>query len=190
MQKDEFVAGDAYDALRNGVTPDEAALGLSSAAIPDLGGVGLVPGRLVVTTRGVPDRAALAQIVYTLTQFPGRSVLVDGKRYARKDFEDETPIILVESPLPFAHVMSPLRVTGTANTFEATFEYDLVDAAGKVIAHHFVTATSGSGTRGTFDFTVPFKTSQAGAAKLVVYEISAANGSRVHQSEIPLTLEP
>ena len=76
---------------------------------------------------------------------------------------------------------------GTANTFEATFEYEVLDAAGKVVAKHFVTATSGSGTRGTYDVTIRFD-APAGAGKLVVYELSAADGSRIHQVEIPLTL--
>jgi hypothetical protein len=77
-------------------------------------------------------------------------------------------------------------VWGTANTFEATFDYDLVDGAGKVVANHFVTATSGSGTRGTYDFTIRFS-APAGSGKLVVYELSAKDGSRIHQVEIPLT---
>ena len=98
-----------------------------------------------------------------------------------------TPAILVESPLPFQAVSSPLRVTGTANTFEATFEYDLLDPAGKVLSHHFETATSGSGTRGTFDFTIRFEAPN-GLGKLVVYERSAKDGSRIHVSEIPLSL--
>jgi hypothetical protein len=75
---------------------------------------------------------------------------------------------------------------GTANTFEATFEYELLDAAGKVLSKHFVTATSGSGTRGTYDVTVPFEAPN-GLGKLVVFELSAADGSRIHQVEIPLT---
>jgi hypothetical protein len=104
--------------------------------------------------------------------------------------EGAQPLILVESPLPFAHVTSPLRVTGTANTFEATFNYDLVGPDGKLLSHHFETATSGNGTRGTFDFTVPFTVSQPGQGKLVVYELSAKDGSRIHQVEIPLQLEP
>jgi hypothetical protein len=129
-----------------------------------------------------------AEEVYTLSQFdPSKPVDVAGRSYTRKDFEDLTPAILVESPLPFASVTSPLRVWGTANTFEATFDYELVDKTGKVISHHFVTATSGSGTRGTFDFTVPFEAPN-GLAKLVVFEQSAADGSRIHQVEIPLTL--
>ena len=116
-----------------------------------------------------------------------RSTLeVGGKSYTRADFEDLTPAILVESPLPFASVSSPLRVWGTANTFEATFEYELLDSAGKALAKHFVTATSGSGTRGTYDITIRF-TSPRGTGKLVVYELSAADGSRIHQVEIPLT---
>ena len=133
------------------------------------------------------DGPTLAQQVYTLTQFdPKQPVVVGGKSYTRADFEADTPAILVESPLPFAAVSSPLRVTGTADTFEATFDYDLLAPDGKVVAHHFATATSGSGTRGTFDFTIRFDAPD-GVAKLVVYELSAADGSRIHQVEIPLT---
>jgi hypothetical protein len=130
----------------------------------------------------------VAQIVYTLSQFePTKPVEVGGKSYTRADFEDVTPAILVESPLPFQAVSAPLRVTGTANTFEATFEYELTDPDGKVLSHNFVTATSGSGTRGTFDFTIPFEAPN-GLGKLVVYERSAADGSKTHVIEIALTL--
>jgi hypothetical protein len=136
------------------------------------------------------SRQGLAQLTYTLTQLdPSRPRHVYGRTWDRKDYEDETPIILVESPLLFQHVKSPLRATGTANTFEATFNYDLVDADGKVVATHFVTATSGSGTRGTFDFTVPFTVAKSGLGKLKVYELSAADGSRIHENEIPIYLE-
>ena len=132
---------------------------------------------------------ALAQVVYTLTQFPSiHTAVVNGTSYTRADFEDVTPTILVESPLPEETVRSPLHATGTANTFEATFDYDLVGPDSTVLAHHFVTATSGSGTRGTFDFTAPFAAEQSGPGKLVVYEISAANGSRIHQVEVPIRI--
>jgi hypothetical protein len=130
--------------------------------------------------------AALAQSVYTLTQFPTmKSVEIAGKRYARADFEAQTPTILVESPLPFEEVTSPLRVTGTANTFEATFQYELLDSEGSVVDKNFVTATSGTGTRGTFDFTTG---DFSELAKLVVFENSAEDGSRIHEVEIPLTV--
>ena len=56
-----------------------------------------------------------------------------------------------------------------------------------MLSHHFVTATSGSGTRGTYDVTIPFEAPN-GLGKLVVYERSAADGSKIHAVEIPLTL--
>jgi hypothetical protein len=162
-------------------TVDRASLLAAVAAGPtaDERGIGFTQGEATERT---------AEEVYTLSQFaPTKPVNVGGKSYTRSDFEDLTPAILVESPLPFASVTSPLRVWGTANTFEATFDYELLDMAGKVLSHHFVTATSGSGTRGTFDFTVPFEAPN-GLGKLVVFEESAADGSRIHEVEIPLTL--
>lgn len=138
----------------------------------------------------LPSAAALAQVVYTLTQFPSvKRVAVGGRPAGRKAFEAQTPAILIESPVPGETVQSGFEVTGTANTFEATFNYELKDAAGKVIAKNFVTATSGSGTRGTFRFTVPYKISEPQAGTLVAYETSAADGSRTHTVEVPLRLE-
>jgi germination protein M len=135
----------------------------------------------------------LAQIVFTLTQFPGiESVEIvtprGTRRTARADFEALTPTILVESPLAYEEVTSPLRATGTANTFEANFEYELTDADGEVVAENFVTATSGTGTRGTFEFEAPFSVSQNGLGMLVVYESSAKDGSRINVQEIPVRL--
>jgi len=141
-----------------------------------------------LTDAPLDTRPGLAEIVYTLSQeAPSQPVSYKGKSYTRLDFEDETPAILVESPLPFQAVSAPLRVTGTANTFEATFEYELTDPDGKVLSHDFVTATSGRGTRGTFDFTIPFEAPN-GLGNLVVYERSAADGSKTHVVEIPLSL--
>ena len=138
---------------------------------------------------GEAPGTAAPQIVYTLTQFPTvKRVEIAGTTYTRKDFEDQTPQILVEFPLPFQKIRSPLHAKGTANTFEATFQYELRDRDGKVVARHFVTATSGTGTRGTFDFTAPFSFHHAGMGVLVVYELSAEDGSRIHQVEIPVEL--
>jgi hypothetical protein len=173
------------------LTSEEKGIGLVSALPSVPGGrLGHSSTGLLSLSTGALSRAATAQVVYTLTQFSGtRTVEVNGKRYTRANFEDLTPAILVELPLPFETVRSPLHAAGSANTFEATFEYDLVDAGGKVLAHHFVTATSGSGTRGTFDVTIPFTVEKSGPGKLIVYESSAENGKRIHVVEIPLTLE-
>jgi len=171
VPQDGTLADAAQAALADGPTEAEAAAGLVSGK----------PGA----------REALAQQVYTLTQFPGaRTVEIAGTRYSRADFEDETPQILVESPLRSQTVRSPLRARGTANTFEATFQYDLVGPDGTLLKSHFVTATSGSGTRGTFMFAVPYTVDRAGTGKLVVYERSAEDGSRIHEVEIPVRLVP
>jgi hypothetical protein len=37
---------------------------------------------------------------------------------------------------------------------------------------------------------VPFKVAEQGPGKLVVYELSAEDGSRLHEVEIPLELVP
>jgi hypothetical protein len=190
----QLPATDTADAalaeLVRGPSAAEQEIGLKTA-IPREAKVSLnSSGELTVEGLGEPFDAALAQIVYTLTQFPTvKSVEYNGKSYTRADFEDQTPGILVESPLPFADVSSPIRATGTANTFEATFNYELTDTDGKIVDENFVTATSGTGTRGTFDFTtkkftVPF----SGVGSLVVFERSAEDGSRTKLVEIPLRM--
>jgi hypothetical protein len=169
--EDEDVTTALTTALAEGPTDQEKADLSLTTAVPSSEGDAL-------------SNAALAQLVYTRTQFPDvRSVEIDGKRYTRADFEEQTPLILVESPLAYDEVSSPLRATGTANTFEATFQYELKDGDGNVVDEHFVTATSGTGTRGTFDFTTkPFDD----VGSLVVFELSAKDGSRVNEVEIPL----
>jgi Immunoglobulin-like domain of bacterial spore germination/Sporulation and spore germination len=186
------VAGAALGLLAGGPTARERNdLGLTSA-LPEPGGdrLELRDGVLHFDSRASYTRDALAQLVYTLTQFPTvKAVEVGGKRYTRADFEEETPLILVESPLPFQTVTSPLHANGTANTFEATFQYDLIDPEGRIAKHNFVTATSGNGVRGTFDFTQQFEVDKSGLGKLIVYEISAEDGRRTHLVEIPIDLQ-
>ena len=161
------------------------AVGPDTEVPPNLS-VTIVDGKAHVSGSTLSP-GATAQVVYTLTQFPTVDS-VDGK--TRKDVEAFVPPILVEHPTPDESVTSPLHVTGSANTFEATFEYDLKDASDRVLHHDFVTATSGSGTRGTFDFSVPFAVPSESDGTLVVYERSAADGSVVHRREIPLRLLP
>ncbi|MBA3374661.1 MAG: hypothetical protein H0U00_02405 [Actinobacteria bacterium] len=166
----------AVNALRFGPTELEATLGLTTA-LPETQDTEL-------------PRLALAQLVYTLTQFSSTdSAEIDGVNYTRADFEDLTPAILVESPLSFEEVTSPLRATGTANTFEANFQYELTDTDGRIIAEDFVTATSGTGTRGTFEFSVPFEVDFDGVGSLIVFESSAKDGSRINLVEIPLRMK-
>ena len=186
------VARAALGELLDGPTAGETARGLSSAipagtTIEDLA----VDADLtaVVELSQPLDDEATAQVVYTLTQFTSiKRVRLEGEERVRADFEDLTPSVLVESPLPGEAVTTPIRIDGTANTFEATFNAEVVDAAGKVLGERFVTATSGTGTRGTFDAEVEFKATSDGPGELVVFEISAEDGSRMNEVRIPLRL--
>lgn len=145
----------------------------------------------------------LAQVVYTLTQFStidavqfkldGKPVEVFGGEglildhpVGRADYEEVTPAILVESPTVGDTVGSPMRVTGTANTFEAAFTITITDGDGKVIVKENAKATSGTGTRGTFDVSVPFTWSVNPRGTLTVFESSAKDGSAINTVEIPL----
>jgi hypothetical protein len=185
------LAAAAVEELVKGPGTDE---GLDTA-IPsstEPGAVEINGDLAVVGVRPEPKEAvARAQIVYTLTAIPTikRVSFGGGEAVGRKAFEDQTPPILVESPLPDETVEPGFDVKGTANTFEATFNYELKDASGKVLNKDFVTATSGSGTRGTFLFTVAYEVEKPQDGKLLVFELSAEDGSRIHESEIPLHLE-
>jgi hypothetical protein len=148
----------------------------------------------------------LAQVVFTLTQFPtvqsvvfqvegrtidtfgGEGIVLDGP-VGRDAFEEVTPTILVEFPVNWETVTSPLRITGTANTFEAMFWVQILDGTGAILAESPVMATSGSGTRGTFDITLPFTLTADGPGTIAVFEYSARDGSVVNRSETHVILE-
>ena len=150
-------------------------------------------------------RARLAQVVFTATRFPsiekvrfeldgkpvtafgGEGVVLNGP-VGRGDFEDLAPQILVESPLIGDTVRTPVRVWGSANTFEATFRLRITDAAGHAAADVYATATSGSGTRGTFDVTIPYKATRSGAGRLTAYWNSLEDGHAVIEDTVPLTV--
>ena len=189
----DALAQAALDELLAGPTEQEGADLQFTTAIPE-GVEGVVASiedgvATVELSVDLPDEP-LAQVVYTLTQFVTvESVDIQGNTLTRADFEDLTPAILVESPLAFEDVTSPLRVTGTANTFEATFNYELTDTDGLIVDENFVTATSGTGTRGTFDFTTkPYKVPFDGVGALIVFERSAKDGSRINLVEIPVRM--
>jgi hypothetical protein len=212
IPEDKTVAKSAMTQLLKGPTKQEKGAGLKTAipAKTRLNGINLVSETKVATVdlskefltgEKETQRAQVAQVVYTLTQFPTIekvSFKIDGeaidkigdvaldKPVGRADFEMVTPLIFVESPAPFDTVTSPLTFSGTSNTFEGTFQADLLDHQGGVLSHQTVQATSGSGTRGTFDAEITFDAPDSGPITLKVYELSAKDGSEVNIVKIPL----
>ena len=111
VPKTPAVARAALDELADGPTTSEGELGLTSDVAKPIPTIIIENG--VARIGGDVRGTGLAQAVYTLTQFPTvKQVEIGGKRYTRKSFEDETPAILVESPLAFETVSNPIRATG------------------------------------------------------------------------------
>lgn len=158
---------------------------------------------------GTPETVAsrLAQVVYTITQFPeitGVSFEIDGKptavfgpegflvnpRAERADFTDQLPTVFVDLPAWASDTGNPMRLTGVANVFEATFHFRLLDSEGRSLADGPVMATCGTGCWGTFDVSVPYVVPASAPGILQVYELSAADGSIQNLTEYPVTLSP
>ncbi len=215
VPKTQQVAAAAMAELLAGPTAEDQAAGMSTS-IPEgteYLGTTIDQGVATVDLSGAFESgggslsmtARLAQVVYTLTQFPtvdfvtftldgepvevfgGEGIVLD-RPVGRKDFEDLTPIIFVASPAVNDTVSSPLRVHGTANTFEAVFMLELLDEDGTVLVEQLMMATSGSGTRGTFDETIEFNAEPGSQLTLRVFEHSARDGSEVNVVEIPLVV--
>jgi hypothetical protein len=150
----------------------------------------------------------LAQIVYTITQFPtvkgvlfsldgepidvlgGEGVVIDHP-LTRRDYADLLPPILVTGPTFEQPVSSPVVIRGSANVFEANVTVKVLDEEENVIAETFTTATCGTGCRGTYRVSVPFELDHEQDGWIVVHDDDAAGAGRPpHEVRIPVRLVP
>ncbi|NBM17012.1 GerMN domain-containing protein [Streptomyces sp. GC420] len=195
----------AYERQHDRTTAIPSGTKLNSIALKN--GVATVDlsGRFDDGGGSLSMQARLAQVVFTATRFSsvkqvsfeldgkpvkvfgGEGIVLNGP-VGRAYFEDLSPVVLVESPMIGETIHSPVRVWGTANTFEATLRLKLKDSAGKTVANPYVTATSGTGTRGTYDVTVPYKTTHPGAGLLIAYYDSPEDGRPAGVDTIPLNV--
>lgn len=149
-------------------------------------------------------QARLAQVVYTLTQFPtvkGVLFSLDGvqicvpdvcdKPMTRRDYADLLPAILVTSPTLNQAVGSPVVIRGSANVFEANIGIEILDQNGDVLVDTFTTATCGTGCRGTFRASVAYEVDREQDGTIVVHDDDAAGtGTYPHEVRIPVRLVP
>jgi spore germination protein GerM len=207
----------ALEALLEGPTADDGEL---ASAIPDgtqlldvaLGDDGVLTVDLTREFEsGGGSRSMqlrVAQVVYTATQFPtvtgvsfrldgepvtaigGEGLLVDTPQTPAQ-FEDVTPLVLVQEPLPGDTVSCPIRARGTSNTFEATSLMGVVAGEDEMPPEPptIVTATSGTGTRCTFDVEVACSPPEGGEGFLVSWWDSAKDGSPQDVQHIPLVFD-
>jgi hypothetical protein len=192
----------AEDAAKVGtsINPGTRLLGL---AIGD--GVATVNLDATFSAEETPAIAvgSLAQIVFTLTQFDSVDGVVfqvegtpltnfggyelDGAQ-RRADLADQLPWILVETPGIGQRVSSPVRISGSANVFEATVSIAILDEQGRTVASTFTTATCGTGCRGTYSTDVLYDVGTTQPGTIRCYEVSAMDGSPIHVVDIPVTL--
>lgn len=149
----------------------------------------------------------LAQVVYTLTQFPtvsgvsfqldgvpvkafaGEGVVLDGP-VDRENYLDQLPVVFVDRPAWGGVLANPARISGLANAFEATFQIRIAGGDGRGLVQKAATASCGTGCWGTFDERIPYTVSQAGWGTLQVFELSARDGSIINLTEYPVWLTP
>jgi germination protein M len=210
------VATAAISALLSGPDYEDEDSGLHSEIPPgtELLDISLDDGTLTVDlssafTEGGGSASILmrlAQVVHTGTQFDSVNdvqILIDGgyvetiggegamidEPMSRDDFEDQAPAILIESPAPHEQVGSYIRVRGTSNTFEANLQIEIIGPYGDVLYRDHATASSGTGTRGVFDLTIPVEYSGSGTGAIRMFEHSAEDGEPVNVVTIPVTFE-
>lgn len=153
-------------------------------------------------------RGRLAQVVYTLTQFPTITDVhfsIAGKPITtftdaqvpldppvdRSDFTDQLQGLFLDTPAWGAPLGNPGHLTGLADAFEAQFVVSIVDGSGKVeLARRSVMAACGSGCYGTFDTTIPYSVSAVGPGRVRAYELSEVDGSPVNVTDYPVLLNP
>ncbi|HSK15551.1 MAG TPA: GerMN domain-containing protein [Gaiellaceae bacterium] len=208
----------ALEALLAGPSAFEAQQGLSTS-IPDgtqLLGLTIDEGIASVDLTSeygsgggtLSMQSRLAQVVFTLTQFPtvggvvfsldgkpidvlgGEGIIIDHP-LSRRDFADLLPPILVVSPTFEENVSSPVVVRGSANVFEANVLVKILDESGVTLAETFTTATCGTGCRGTYRVAVPFTVDREQIGTIVVHDDDAAGvGRPPHEVRIPVRLLP
>ena len=140
-------------------------------------------------------RMALAQVVYTVTQFPGITAVrfrIDGEPRDMLSGEgimvdpatpeqyrdDVLPGILLQSPVPGDAYHEPIVIRGTSNVFEATVNYQLVAPNGTVLVEGVTMATCGTGCWGTFNQQLPaLPAGTKGPVTLRVFDWSPADGT-------------
>jgi hypothetical protein len=218
LEATPLVATAAMNALLAGPSPAELEAGLATS-VPrgtKLLGISIKKGVATVDLTSqyqsgggsLSMKARLAQVVYTLTQFPTvRAVLfhLDGEPVnvfsgegivldhpvGRKDYEDLLPVITVDKPVAGARVSSPAQVSGSANVFEANVTVKVLDQNGHVVGKTFTTATCGTGCRGTYAVPISFKVDREQPGTIVVSDDDAAGtGTPPHQVRIKVVLVP
>jgi hypothetical protein len=136
------------------------------------------------------DRVSFKLDGEPVSVFSSEGLVLD-KPVTRVTFRDDfLPPIFVDRPAWGATLLTPGRVTGLANVFEAQFRIAILDRNDRVLADAAVQATCGTGCWGRFDVTLFYDVSTAQWGTLRVWDISEASGKPIAVREYPVYLGP
>ncbi len=205
-------AAAAVNRLFAGPNAAETAAGVTSAvpAGSALRGVAIARGVATVDVSSAfagpgartQIRMRLAQLTYTVTQFPtvsrvrlevnGRVVSsIDGapvpQPSGRGNFFRLLPAILVSRPAIGARVPSTVTVAGTADVFEAVVHVRVINARGRLLARTHVLASCGTGCRGNYSATLTYHLRRAQGGTIVIFDDSG-RGGHPHVVRVPVRL--
>lgn len=218
VPKTQALATAAMNALLSGSPTNRDGFQEISSAIPagtKLLGLSIANGVATVDLSGefaagggsASSQYRLAQVVYTLTQFPsvdtvlfkvdGAVVTVFGSEgivlngpVGRSRYYDQLPTIFVDRPASGAALGNPGRVAGSAQgLFEATFRITLLDGGGRVVADQQAMAACFCDS-GAFDVSVAYTVPKAQWGTLRVWDGSAKDGKPENVREYPVWLTP
>lgn len=218
VERSDAVARRAMEQLLAGPSEEERAANPSiSSAVPEhvrLLGLTIEDGTATVDLSSGfalgEDAAAVAQrvaqVVLTLSRFDTVDRVVfledgsesavptsDGRLVSSAvslgDYLEFAAAISVETPSYGGEAPDPLRVTGLAAVFEASFGYALTDSDGLIIEEGVAMTTNGMGWGG-FDFLIDYEVDRHQVGSLVVWAHSPKDGSRIDVREYPVRLTP
>jgi hypothetical protein len=105
-----------------------------------------------------------------------------------QQFVLENEAFKILEPAPNTEVEDSIVVRGLARVFEGTIHYELEDGH-FMLDKGFTTATEGAPGWGEFEIVIDLDKLASGPVRVILYEESAKDGSRLHELLIPLNVK-
>ncbi|QNO14068.1 GerMN domain-containing protein [Alkalicella caledoniensis] len=116
---------------------------------------------------------------------PESYLWVDEK--AKGEFVLQNVAFRIFEPALNSEVKDQIVVRGLARVFEATIQYEFEDGH-FLFDTGFVTASEGAPGWGEFEIVIDLDGLPSGTARVILYEESAKDGSRLHEIQIPVVI--
>jgi Immunoglobulin-like domain of bacterial spore germination len=106
---------------------------------------------------------------------------------ARPNFYRLVPAILVAQPAIGERIPATVTIAGSADVFEAALTMRITNAKGRLLARQHITATCGTGCRGTYSVSLPYHIARAQQGTVVIFD-SGGMVAHPHVVRVPVRL--